>query len=116
MLKNSKGFTFTEALVAFSITLVICITVAPIINIVHYERKSLHDKRIISSFLHDELQNFIYDSDRLPHNRKTKVNNRSVQINIILDDKFIEACADWDNRHSREEEVCLYGIPISIQK
>lgn len=113
MLKNNKGFTFTEALVALNIVLVIIFTVAPIINLIHFEREILYDRRAISSQLHDHLQTVIYANDLLPYEQSEKINNIFVTMTFKIESEYIEACAYWENIKEREEQICLYGLPFN---
>lgn len=114
MLKNTNGFTFVEALVGLNIVLVILFTVSMVVNTVYYERMILYERRTISSTLHDELQSFIYGSNTLPSKKTEKINHTKVTVQFHnLTDRYIEACATWNNIKKREEEVCLYGIPIN---
>lgn len=112
MWRNSKGFTFVEALVAFHIVLVIVFTVAPIVNIVYFEREVLFDRRTISSKLHDELQTYIYNGKQLPMKRSRTINNLTVTIQMTFENEFIQACANWKNVKEREENICFYGLPV----
>lgn len=112
MFKNCNGFTFTEALVAFTITLVICFTIAPLIHLINNERESLYDRRVISSHLHDTLQTYIYDKHHLPYDTLTTINKRETKLTFQLKNEHIKACASWENWLNRKETICLYGIPV----
>lgn len=113
MLMNSKGFTFTEALVALNIVLVIVFTVAPIIYTIHFERQILYDRRTISSKLHDDIQAYVYGDVQLPDDYVKTINDIPVQVKIKTNNNYIKGCADWKNIKQREEEICLYGLPIN---
>lgn len=112
MFKNNSGFTFVEALVAFKIILIVIFTVAPVVNIIHFEREILYERRMISSKLQEDLQEYIYQPENLPYVQSQRINNQLVNIQINMKLNYIKACAFWLNLKQREEKVCLYGLPI----
>ncbi|WP_047984140.1 hypothetical protein [Ornithinibacillus californiensis] len=109
-MKNSNGFAITEALVSFTIVMVLCITLLPLSSLVSQERNVLSQKRIVIYQLHDELQTALWDG----------INEDIIQRNVGFalvtitfsssEGGLIEGCASWVNSRNRQEEVCLYGI------
>jgi type II secretory pathway pseudopilin PulG len=110
MLKNSNGFTITEALVSFSIIMVLCITLLPLSSFVSQERNVLSQKRIVIYQLHDELQTALWDGIN-ENIIQRNVGSVSVTIKFSASEGgVIKGCATWVNNRKRQEEVCLYGI------
>jgi hypothetical protein len=110
ILKNSNGFSITEALVSFSIIMVLCITLLPLSSLVSQERNVLSQKRIVIYQLHDEIQTVLWEgiNENTIHRN---VGSVSVTITFSASEAgVIEGCATWINSRKRQEEVCLYGI------
>ncbi len=110
ILKNDKGFTFTEALVSLAVLMIISTSIIPLSSFVLQEKKALSQKRIITYKLHDELQSFLHD-DFSPNSFKETIESANVIFTFKeTDDQFIQGCAVYKNIMNRKEEVCLYGI------
>lgn len=107
-MKNSKGFTLIEVLVAMSIILMLVATIVPINTFIQMEKKVLHDRRVILFTLHDELQDAIWQ-DEIKQNKQLTINHQTVEFNFSLKNKLIKGCASWKNEKQKEETVCLYG-------
>jgi type II secretory pathway pseudopilin PulG len=110
-LRNNKGFTITEALVALAILMIISTAVLPLSSFVSHERKALSQKRIITYKLHDKLQLALHDGVVPSETMETiELADVTFQMNET-DENFYRACANWKNIVNRQEEVCLYGLP-----
>ncbi|MFC3039056.1 type II secretion system protein [Virgibacillus xinjiangensis] len=108
---NTRGFTFIESLVAFTILMTTVTTVFPIIALVSTEQAILSDRRDISLRLHDELQLYIRQDDRpLPAEYTKSHSVRDVTYSFFMDAGFIKGCAEWKNAKHKEEIYCIYGI------
>jgi len=80
-------------------------------SIIHAERQVLTDRIIISSFLHDELQQTLQDdpaSSQLEYIERLQ--NKEISLSFIKEDSYIKGCAKWTNKRSREDGICFYGI------
>lgn len=110
-MKKYNGFSLIEVLAAFSIVMVLVLTMLPIITLLQQEEKILSDRRHISNVLHDELQSLIWDlPDKLPSPVSKTVRSHDVTFDFSRKKSFIEACGSWKNLQERHEEVCLYGM------
>jgi competence protein ComGF len=110
ILKNDKGFTFTEALVSLAVLMIISTSIIPLSSFVIQEKKALSQKRIITYKLHDELQSFLYN-DLSPFSLEETIESAEVIFTFKeTEDQFIQACAAYKNIMNRKEEVCLYGL------
>ena len=62
-MKNGKGFTLIEVLVAMSIILMLVATIIPINTFIKIGEEILQDRRDILFTLHDELQDAIWKDE-----------------------------------------------------
>lgn len=107
-LKNIKGFTLIESLVAMSIVMMLVVTIVPIDILIKQERKTLQDKRAIVLTLHDYLQQMTWENDML-YDEQQIINGVTVYFDYSLENQLIKGCASWDNVKQRKEKYCLYG-------
>ncbi len=111
-MQNSKGFSLIEVLVAASIVFTLVLTTIPITSLLMQEREVLSERRLISSRLHDELQQFLWQGDVSPPASFTRtVNKASASFHFSAEGKFIRGCAEWKNARKQKDKICLYGIP-----
>lgn len=103
-------------LISLTLTLTIVLIIVPNLSLIQTERMILKDRRIISSTLHDELQQIIEQPKILnSFQMKKKINNQKVVFNFTnegTDKRFIKGCALWENLKMRQEEVCLYAVSL----
>lgn len=113
MLRNNKGFTLIEVLVASSILFLVMMTVVPINSLLTNERIISKDRYEYADQLQAELQPFIWERNkRLPATYERTINNQSVSFQITREtDVLIKGCVRWINAREKQEEVCLYGYP-----
>ena len=107
-MKSNKGFTLIEVLVAMSIIMMLVATIVPIDLLLKQEKKILQDRRIISFYLHDELQEVVLGKAKLKH-EQVMVRNSPVSIEFKAEAEWVKGCARWTNAKQKEESVCLYG-------
>lgn len=84
----------------------------PIYSSLKVDRQVLEDRRVITRFLHDDLQLIVQNRNLRPNNYKENINGKSVQIFIKDKAEMIEACGVWKNDKKKEEQICLYGIEV----
>lgn len=112
ILLNNKGFTLIEVIIASSILFTVITTLAPLVTIIKYERHTLNEKRIISSYLHDELQEFLWKKNNpVPHSTVESVKYIDVKLSFTRESNYIKGCASWKNVKDKQEVICLYGVP-----
>ncbi|MEN2464972.1 prepilin-type N-terminal cleavage/methylation domain-containing protein [Ornithinibacillus sp. JPR2-1] len=108
-MRNSKGFTMTEALVSLAVLIVISTALLPLTSFISLEREALSLKRAITYHLHDELQSVLWYG--VPADTYYE-SIEQVEIEMtftVMEDDIIQGCANWININNRQEEVCLYG-------
>lgn len=112
ILRECNGFIWLETLVAFSLVMLVATIIIPIYSTVLQEKTIIYERTIISLYLFEELQRFIYD-ESLNKNRSYQVNvaNRRVTVTFKTENEFIKGCVSWRNVKERTEKRCLYGIP-----
>lgn len=112
ILKNSNGFTITEALVSLTIMLIITTVFIPLMSFVSFENKALSHKRLIIHQLHDELQSHLStDTSAFP----VTIHHSTESIDVtyqfqVYEELGVLGCAYWTNKNNRNEEVCLNGL------
>lgn len=107
-MKNDKGFTLIEALVAMSIIMMLMATIIPIDIFIKQERRTLYERRIIVAYLHDTLQHIVWNHDDLNSNVRL-VNGKHVTVHYTNEMGLIKGCATWENAKQQKETKCLYG-------
>lgn len=114
MSMNNKGYTLIEVLVASSLLFIMISIIIPISMLLKYEQSVLKDRRFIASYLHDELQLFLWNNQQSPPVSYTKNRNEKViylRFEYKKNQDMIEGCATWENVKQRKEEICIYGYP-----
>lgn len=110
-MRKTDGFSLIEVLTAFSIVMMLIMTILPIVSRLQQEEMILSDRRHISNMLHDELQSVIWeDLDHLPSPVKKTIRSHDVTFKFNRKDSYIKGCSTWKNVKERKEEVCLYGM------
>lgn len=114
-MQNRNGFSLIEVLIASSIVFTTIATFMPIISTLDTEQKVLSDRRKLAYLLHDELQEFIWNSDmKLPVTfTQTIDSSMEVQFEFLLENEFIKGCVEWNNAKNTNEQLCIYGLPAS---
>ncbi|WP_188453665.1 type II secretion system protein [Virgibacillus oceani] len=111
-MKNNKGFTLIEVLVAFSIIFMIATTLVPIATTLNTELEVLSQRRMLTNRLHDELQDYLWDSEpAIPKTYTERINKKEVLFHFNLENRLIKGCAEWQNVKQSIEKYCLYGYP-----
>lgn len=112
ILQNSNGFTLTEVIIATGIILTVASTFLPIITIIDREQNLLSERRILAYQLHDELQQFIWGTEKALPIHYTKSNHHAMTADFIFkqENEFIKGCVEWINAKKEEEEICLYSL------
>lgn len=110
MLKNNKGMTLIEVLIASSIIIMLISTIIPISTLLLKERNVLNERQIFIAYLHDELQTVLFEEEGvLPQKSQKEVKQRMVTLSFVRDDQLIKGCIQWENVKKIKEKHCLYG-------
>lgn len=109
-MKKNNGFSFIEVLVAFSIVMMLVLTILPMISLIRQEEAILSDRRYISNRLHDDLQSVIWNTDPVPSTYSEIIRSNDVRFTFTKEQQFIKGCGYWKNIKKRAEKVCLYGV------
>ncbi|WP_176447378.1 prepilin-type N-terminal cleavage/methylation domain-containing protein [Lentibacillus sp. CBA3610] len=111
-MRNSKGFSLIEALVAASLLMMMITTLIPATNLLLNERENLRQKRYMINELQHELQPFLWEASHdLPHRFLKTVDGSEAEFRMTPDGKLVKGCVTWSNVKNRTEEFCLYGYP-----
>ncbi|MEN1970578.1 competence type IV pilus minor pilin ComGE [Lentibacillus sp. N15] len=111
-MKNNKGFTLIEVLVAFSTVVMIATTLLPLISTINKEEEHLSERLRFSNQLYDELQMYLWEGqDRLPPFSFAKTDHSTTLFYqfIKTNDHLIKGCVKWTNVKEKSETICLYG-------
>lgn len=113
MLKKNNGFTLVEVLVASSILFMMIIVIIPINTLLTTERTILKDRHEFKQTLQEELQPFIWETNKeLPATYVKEMNHKSVSFQFTRQpDNLIKGCVQWENVRNQREKICLYGYP-----
>ncbi|WP_339228114.1 type II secretion system protein [Oceanobacillus sp. FSL K6-2867] len=114
-MQNHNGFTLIEVLIASGIVFTVIATFSPIISTLHTEQKVLSERRKLAYALHDELQQFIWNTNTLLPKEfiQTIDENKEVQFKFQQENGVIKGCAKWNNAKNNNEKLCFYGLPES---
>jgi len=111
-LTNSNGFSMIEALVAASLLMMIITNLIPLTSLILNERESLQQKQNISSELHNQLQDFLWEEQTsLPHRLLKTVDGTEAEFRFTTKGNLLKGCATWKNANERNGQFCLYGHP-----
>ncbi|TMN20960.1 type II secretion system protein [Lentibacillus cibarius] len=112
-MKNNKGFTLIETIVATSLVMMVIVSLIPAVNILSKERMSLQQKRSISNELHSELQSYVWTDrhPRLPVHFVKEIKGVRAVFSFTAERELLKGCVTWTNAQKREEKLCLYGYP-----
>lgn len=112
-MKNNKGFTLIEVLIASSILFIIIMTVVPIKSLLTSERRLLSDRYDYTARLHEELQFYLWEEDKqLPISYEQKLKQKTILFQFTkVSSELIKGCVEWKNVRDKNEKTCLYGYP-----
>ncbi|WP_167751332.1 type II secretion system protein [Lentibacillus salicampi] len=111
-MKNSKGFTMIEALVAASVLMMVISTLVPLTSLLLNERENLQQKREMANELHNELQPFLRENKRpLPQRLQKTVDGDEAEFRFTAENNLLKGCVSWENVNDRANQFCLYGYP-----
>lgn len=110
ILRNSKGFSLIETLVALSILLTVISTFIPIKTTIMMERDILNQEQKVLNTLHEELQVSLWNSGTNTESTYTvNVGNTPVTIRFTVENSLLKGCAEWKNAKNKQQRSCLYG-------
>jgi len=112
ILKKYNGFSFVEVFLASSIIFFLATTLIPIYTQLQVEREVLKDRRTITKYLHDDLQNNIQQKQTYPKEYVQTINDVAVNVYLFEEGNNIVVCGEWNNEKAIDERKCLYGTPI----
>lgn len=110
-MKDNKGFTLLETVVAASILFTVILIVVPISSLLMIERNVQSERYEYTKQLQLELQPFIHRESKLRStNYNRVVNNKKLSFHITKENNnLIKGCVTWENVRTNQEETCLYG-------
>lgn len=108
-MKNSRGFTFAETVVAFSIMMIIALTLYPALIEIRLEQKELSLKRYAIATLHDQFLLLSEAPSPYPHIISDS-NDYGINFFFKKENQFIKGCAAWTSIEQKKKEVCLYAL------
>lgn len=110
MLRNCKGFSLIETLVAFSIWFLLLGTILPQMIQVIQERKSTYLLNTANELLYEELQSFVYEEEN-KISKAIQKNNESFFIlwEEVDNQRLAKACISWTDKLNRGVERCGYA-------
>lgn len=106
---DNKGFMFVEIIASITLMLTFIMVFVPLSTLLIQEKKTLAERRQISSFLHDELQKYIWNGKEIPSSYATSVQSLPVRLQFSFEGEYLKGCASWQNARNREEELCFYA-------
>ncbi|WP_174613796.1 competence type IV pilus minor pilin ComGE [Virgibacillus ihumii] len=109
-MRNNKGFSLIETLVALSILVTVITTFIPIKSTIMLHRDILHQKQEVLNSLHEELQIMLMNGDTIPIAAYTiNVGRTPVSIGFTVENSLLKGCAEWKNAKNKQQRSCLYG-------
>lgn len=108
---SNRGFSSIELLAAFSILMLIMITLLPTVYVLKKEERILSQRRTVHSSLHDHLLGVLHTDNFHPSAFQEEIGTFTVHFTFTRQDHLIKGCASWNNAKQMEETSCLYGYP-----
>jgi competence protein ComGE len=108
MLKNCKGYTLLEMLVAFSLLFLLLTHALPLYIHIKQERKNVEMDKSAVKLLHQAILAYKYDG--LSPDSSTNTQQGTV-YEIDWNEGvsgFLEACISWENQTKRRQKRCDY--------
>ncbi|ALX48074.1 competence type IV pilus minor pilin ComGE [Lentibacillus amyloliquefaciens] len=111
-MKNNKGFSLVESLVAASLLMMMITTLVPAMNLLQNERESQQQKRMMVNSLHHELQPFLWEGhNNLPHHFSKTIDGHKAEFRMTDEGTLMKGCVNWRNVKNKTEQFCIYGYP-----
>ena len=108
MLKNCKGYTLLEMLMAFSVLLLLLTSTLPLYIHIKQERKNVEMDKVAVKLLHQALLAYKYDGVS-PHSWTEKWQGVAYQMEWKEGPgAFVEACISWEDESERSQKRCDY--------
>lgn len=106
-----SGFILLETLISVSLIFLVVFTVVPIVTTVNTERQILKERILVTSMLHDEIQEiFTSDYNSLPQPYEKDFKEIILSFSFTrVEQHIFKGCVEWINKKNMLEEVCLYG-------
>lgn len=98
-----------EVLVAFSILMMLIVTVVPISVQIKKEQQKLSDRITVVATLYDELQQVIWHNSELTQTFTRPYKNRQLTFRFRPVNDLLQGCVEWTNVNFEKEKSCLYG-------
>ncbi|MBN8236617.1 prepilin-type N-terminal cleavage/methylation domain-containing protein [Halobacillus kuroshimensis] len=108
-MRNSNGFTLLETVTAFSVLLVLLLTLFPALISLENGRAALSWEREAVSLLYDEYHLHLKENRPYPYTKVYQIHNPVTLI--FTEEGGGKGCAYWKDTKNRENEFCLYDVP-----
>ncbi|MFD1066241.1 hypothetical protein [Oceanobacillus locisalsi] len=110
MLKNDKGFTLFETLIASLLLFSMLTMLLPLLSLLAKEQYDSVERVHITNELHDDLQGALIGITTYPSNYTVTPYRASAAFSFKLEGEFLKGCAEWTNAKQKTETKCLYAV------
>ncbi|WP_143833235.1 prepilin-type N-terminal cleavage/methylation domain-containing protein [Oceanobacillus timonensis] len=109
-MKNDKGFTLFETLIASLLLFTMLTMLFPLLSLLAKEQYDSVERVQITSKLHDDLQGVFIGITSYPSNYTVTPYRTSAEFSFKLEGEYLKGCAEWTNAKQKTETKCLYAI------
>ena len=109
---NETGFSLLQTMVAYSIVMIITLSIVPGIYTLKKENKLLDFKISIINSLHDHLIEELTNDYLVIMKKEIVIDKVPVEIKYKDEANFLRVCAEWTSIKNVNETRCLYGKRI----
>src|SRR5699024_6478749 len=111
-LLNNKGTSMIQTLIAFTIIIMLVMTITPSVVIIKKEQNVLKQRFKNMHLLHDILIKEL--NEEVSDNKISKDLNLKYTINY--QDEMVQVCGNWSNIKNIREYMCYYGKKYIIRR
>lgn len=109
-MKNCKGFSLLEVIVALSILSIISTSSLSIIITVYKERIAIKESYHALELLQTQIQEWLFDAGDVVQDKVVEVNGTVYVIDMeFQSDSKTKFCVRWNGRNERVYERCEYA-------